>query len=588
MREGRVVRVSGFVVVAENIPFPVMNEVVLVGEKSLIGEVNKISGNRVFIQVYEDTSGLKYGDRVVAIGRLLSAELGPGLMGQVYDGLQRPLEEVAEQSLSFVKPGVRTKRLDHEKKWRFTPADNPPSKVRGGEIIGTVMENPLIAHRILIPPNVKGSLVFLADEDDYTIIDTIARVKGSQGEVFEVKMAHEWPVKIPRPFVEKLDPDEPLVTGIRIIDFMFPIVKGGTAAIPGPFGSGKTMTLQQISKQTDADIVIYVGCGERGNEMADLLDKYRSLADLRSGRPLMEKSIIIANTSNMPVAARESSIFLGVTFAEYFRDMGYNVALIADSTSRWAEALRELSSRMEELPGEEGFPAYLASRLQGFYSRAGKVVTLSGKTGSLTLIGAVSPPGGDFSEPVTQKTLQTVKVFWGLDSDLAYKRHFPAINWLQSYSLYVESVAFWWELNVSERWRILRENMLSILKEEDELMQIVRLIGIGALSESEKAILEVSRIIREAFLKQSALDIRDMYSDPRKTLAVAEMIDYYRERLLEAVSSNIPLEKILGLNIGGEILKLKYLPPGECAKKTLELRERILTEVSGLQRLMEA
>jgi len=588
MREGRVVRVSGFVVVAENIPFPVMNEVVLVGEKSLIGEVNKISGNRVFIQVYEDTSGLKYGDRVVAIGRLLSAELGPGLMGQVYDGLQRPLEEVAEQSRSFVEPGVRTKRLDHEKKWRFIPADNPPSKVRGGEIIGTVMENPLIAHRILIPPNVKGSLVFLADEDDYTIIDTIARVKGPQGEVFEVKMAHEWPVKIPRPFVEKLDPDEPLVTGIRIIDFMFPIVKGGTAAIPGPFGSGKTMTLQQISKQTDADIVIYVGCGERGNEMADLLDKYRSLADLRSGRPLMEKSIIIANTSNMPVAARELSIFLGVTFAEYFRDMGYNVALIADSTSRWAEALRELSSRMEELPGEEGFPAYLASRLQGFYSRAGKVVTLSGKTGSLTLIGAVSPPGGDFSEPVTQKTLQTVKVFWGLDSDLAYKRHFPAINWLQSYSLYVESVAFWWALNVSERWRILRENMLSILKEEDELMQIVRLIGIGALSESEKAILEVSRIIREAFLKQSALDIRDMYSDPRKTLAVAEMIDYYRERLLEAVSSNIPLEKILGLNIGGEILKLKYLLPGECAKKTLELRERILTEVSGLQRLMEA
>ncbi|MGB9717463.1 MAG: V-type ATP synthase subunit A [Thermoproteota archaeon] len=588
MREGRVVRVSGFVVVAENIPFPVMNEVVLVGEKSLIGEVNKISGNRVFIQVYEDTSGLKYGDRVVAIGRLLSAELGPGLIGQVYDGLQRPLEEVAEQSRSFVRPGVRTKRLDHEKKWRFIPADNPPSKVRGGEIIGTVMENPLIAHRILIPPNVEGSLVFLADEDDYTIIDTIARVKGSQGEVFEVKMAHEWPVKIPRPFVEKLDPDEPLVTGIRIIDFMFPIVKGGTAAIPGPFGSGKTMTLQQISKQTDADIVIYVGCGERGNEMADLLDKYRGLADLRSGRPLIEKSIIIANTSNMPVAARESSIFLGVTFAEYFRDMGYNVALIADSTSRWAEALRELSSRMEELPGEEGFPAYLASRLQGFYSRAGKVVTLSGKTGSLTLIGAVSPPGGDFSEPVTQKTLQTVKVFWGLDSDLAYKRHFPAINWLQSYSLYVESVAFWWELNVSEKWRILRGNMLSILKEEDELMQIVRLIGIGALSEREKAILEVSRIIREAFLKQSALDIRDMYSDPRKTLAIAEMIDYYRERLLEAVSSNIPLEKILGLNIGGEILKLKYLPPGECAKKTLELRERIITEVSGLQRLMEA
>lgn len=588
MREGKVVKVSGFMVVAEDIPSPMMNEVVLVGEKSLIGEVNKISGNRVFIQVYEDTSGLKYGDRVIAMGRLLSAELGPGLMGQVYDGLQRPLEEVGKQTGSFITAGTKTKRLDHEKKWHFVPIDDPPSKVRGGEVIGTVVENQLITHRILIPPNVNGNLFYLADEDDYTIVDTIAKVRGPQGEIFSVKMAHEWPVRFPRPFVEKLNPDEPLITGIRIIDFIFPLVKGGTAAIPGPFGSGKTMILQQISRQTDADIVIYVGCGERGNEIADLLNKYRSLADLRVGRPLMEKSIIIANTSNMPVAARESSIFLGVTFAEYFRDMGYNVALIVDSTSRWAEALRELSSRMEELPGEEGFPAYLASRLQGFYSRAGKVVALSGKTGSITIIGAVSPPGGDFSEPVTQKTLQTVKVFWGLDSDLAYKRHFPAINWLQSYSLYVENIAIWWELNISERWRILRENVLSILKEEDELMQIARLIGIGALGERERAILEISRVIREAFLKQSTLDARDMYSDPRKTLTIAEIIDYYREQLLKAVSNNIPLEKMLSLNIGGEILKLKHLPLDECIEEALKLREKIAAGISRIVELVKA
>jgi len=588
MREGKIVRVSGFVVVAEGIPLPMMNEVVLVGEAGLIGEINKISGNKVSIQVYEETTGLKCGDKVIALGRLLSAELGPGILSQVYDGLQRPLKEIAEYAGSFVRAGIRARRLDHEKKWHFVPVKEPPSKVYGGEIIGKVMENELIEHRILIPPNIRGSLISLVGEGDYTVVDTVAKVKATAGEIIEVKMAHEWPVKVPRPFAEKLNPDEPLVTGIRVIDFMFPIVKGGTAAIPGPFGSGKTVTLQQISKQTDADVVIYVGCGERGNEMADLLEKYKTLIDLRSGRPLVERSVIIANTSNMPVAARESSIFLGVTIAEYFRDMGYHVALIADSTSRWAEALRELSSRMEELPGEEGFPAYLASRLQGFYSRAGKVRTLSGKIGSLAIMGAVSPPGGDFSEPVTQKTLQTVKVFWGLDSDLAYKRHFPAINWLQSYSLYVENVSVWWELNISERWRILRESMLSVLKEEDELMQIVRLIGSGALSERERAILEIARVIREALLKQNALDFNEAYSDPKKTLAIAEVIDYYREQLLEAISNNVPLEKVLNLNIGKEIEKLKTLPLDKCLEESFKLKEKIVVEISRLPSLVRA
>jgi V/A-type H+-transporting ATPase subunit A len=565
-----------------------MGEVVLIGEKGLIGEVNRISGNRVFIQVYEDTSGLGYGEKVVALGRLLSAELGPGLLTQVYDGLQRPLEEIVKQADSFVKAGVRTRRLDHEKKWRFIPVDNPPNQVFGGEVIGKVEETKSLTHMILVPPNVRGNLVYLANEGDYTILDKIAEVKDSQGKVLDVKMAHEWPVKVPRPFREKLDPDEPLITGVRIIDFMFPIAKGGTAAIPGPFGSGKTMTLQQVSKQVDADVVIYVGCGERGNEMADLLEKYKSLIDMRSGRPLMERSIIIANTSNMPVAARESSIFLGITFAEYFRDMGYNVVLITDSTSRWAEALRELSSRMEELPGEEGFPAYLTSRLQSFYSRAGKVTTLNGRVGSLTIMGAVSPPGGDFSEPVTQKTLQTVKVFWALDSELAYRRHFPAINWLQSYSLYLENVAFWWELNVSEKWKILRENMLSILREEDELMQIVRLMGISALSDRERAVIEVSTLTREAFLKQSALDEKDAYSDPRKTIMIAEVIDYYREHLFEAVSNNIPLERALDPNINREILELKRLPLDKLIDAATQIKERIIGKFSELQRPVNA
>jgi V/A-type H+-transporting ATPase subunit A len=565
-----------------------MGEVVLIGEKGLIGEVNRISGNRVFIQVYEDTSGLGYGEKVVALGRLLSAELGPGLLTQVYDGLQRPLEEIVKQADSFVKAGVRTRRLDHEKKWRFIHVDNPPNQVFGGEVIGKVEETKSLTHMILVPPNVRGNLVYLANEGDYTILDKIAEVKDSQGKVLDVKMAHEWPVKVPRPFREKLDPDEPLITGVRIIDFMFPIAKGGTAAIPGPFGSGKTMTLQQVSKQVDADVVIYVGCGERGNEMADLLEKYKSLIDMRSGRPLMERSIIIANTSNMPVAARESSIFLGITFAEYFRDMGYNVVLITDSTSRWAEALRELSSRMEELPGEEGFPAYLTSRLQSFYSRAGKVTTLNGRVGSLTIMGAVSPPGGDFSEPVTQKTLQTVKVFWALDSELAYRRHFPAINWLQSYSLYLENVAFWWELNVSEKWKILRENMLSILREEDELMQIVRLMGISALSDRERAVIEVSTLTREAFLKQSALDEKDAYSDPRKTIMIAEVIDYYREHLFEAVSNNIPLERALDPNINREILELKRLPLDKLIDAATQIKERIIGKFSELQRPVNA
>jgi V/A-type H+-transporting ATPase subunit A len=565
-----------------------MGEVVLIGEKGLIGEVNRISGNRVFIQVYEDTSGLGYGEKVVALGRLLSAELGPGLLTQVYDGLQRPLEEIVKQADSYVKAGVRTRRLDHEKKWRFIPVDNPPNQVFGGEVIGKVEETKSLTHMILVPPNVRGNLVYLANEGDYTILDKIAEVKDSQGKVLDVKMAHEWPVKVPRPFREKLDPDEPLITGVRIIDFMFPIAKGGTAAIPGPFGSGKTMTLQQVSKQVDADVVIYVGCGERGNEMADLLEKYKSLIDMRSGRPLMERSIIIANTSNMPVAARESSIFLGITFAEYFRDMGYNVVLITDSTSRWAEALRELSSRMEELPGEEGFPAYLTSRLQSFYSRAGKVTTLNGRVGSLTIMGAVSPPGGDFSEPVTQKTLQTVKVFWALDSELAYRRHFPAINWLQSYSLYLENVAFWWELNVSEKWKILRENMLSILREEDELMQIVRLMGISALSDRERAVIEVSTLTREAFLKQSALDEKDAYSDPRKTIMIAEVIDYYREHLFEAVSNNIPLERALDPNINREILELKRLPLDKLIDAATQIKERIIGKFSELQRPVNA
>jgi V/A-type H+-transporting ATPase subunit A len=586
MREGRIIRVSGFVVVAEKIPQPMMGEVVLVGESGLVGEINRIVGEQAFIQVYEDTTGLKSGDNVTAIGRLLSAELGPGMLGQIYDGLQRPLEDIAEYAGAFMRTGLRTKRLDHEKKWHFVPSRDPPKKISGGEIIGTVRENDVIEHRILIPPNVKGDVINLVEEGDYTIVEPIVKVT-SMNQVIDVKMAQEWPVKAPRPFSEKLDPDEPLITGVRTIDFLFPISKGGTAGIPGPFGSGKTVTLQQISKQADADIIIYVGCGERGNEMADLLDKYRTLSDPRAGKPLLRRSIVIANTSNMPVAARESSIFLGVTMAEYFRDMGYNVALIADSTSRWAEALRELGSRMEEIPGEEGFPAYLASRLQGFYSRAGKVRTLGGKIGSVSLMGAVSPPGGDFSEPVTQKTLQSVKVFWGLDSELAHSRHFPAINWTQSYSLYINNVAVWWELNVSERWRQLRNSMLRLLKEEDDLMQLVRLVGSGALDERERATLEVARVIRTAFLQQSALTAEESYSDPRKTFAIAEVIEYYREQVFDAISGGVLLEKIQSMGLDREIGSLMALPLEKCLDESLVLKEKIVVGISGLAGLEE-
>lgn len=587
MREGNITRVFGFLVVAREIPKPMMGEVVLVGEKGLVGEINRIVGDQAFIQVYEDTTGLRTGDTVTAIGRLLSAELGPGMLGEIYDGLQRPLEDIAQEAGAFIRTGLKAKRLDHEKKWHFVPSEDLPKKVSGGEILGKVKENEVIEHRILVPPNVAGDVKSLAEEGDYTIVEPILRVS-SVNQAVDVKMAQEWPVKAPRPFAEKLDPNEPLITGVRVIDFLFPISKGGSAGIPGPFGSGKTVTLQQISKQADADIIIYVGCGERGNEMADLLDKYKALSDPRTKIPLLRRSIVIANTSNMPVAARESSIFLGATMAEYFRDMGYNVAMIADSTSRWAEALRELGSRMEEIPGEEGFPAYLASRLQGFYSRAGRVRTLGGRIGSVSLMGAVSPPGGDFSEPVTQKTLQSVKVFWGLDAELAHSRHFPAINWTQSYSLYVDNVAVWWELNVSERWRQLRSEMLRLLKEEDELMQLVRLVGSGALDERERATLEIAKVIRTAFLQQSALTEEEAYSDLKKTFAIAEVIDYYKEQVFDAISNGVLLEKIQSMGLSKEIESLKTMPLDECLDKSVILKERIVLDISELPKLVKA
>jgi len=485
---GEIYRISGPLVIAEGLKAK-MYDVCKVGEEGLMGEVVGIKGDKVLIQVYEDTSGIRPGEKVVNTGMPLSVELGPGMLGMIYDGVQRPLPVLRELTGDFIGRGVEAPALDRKKKWPFKPILKKGDKVKGGEIIGIVKETELIKeHRILVPPNVSGTIVEIY-EGDFTVEDTIAVLDNGT----ELKLYHRWPVRVPRPYVEKLPPEVPLITGQRVLDTFFPVAKGGTAAIPGPFGSGKTVTQHQLAKWADAQIIVYIGCGERGNEMTEVLEEFPELKDPRTGRPLMERTILIANTSNMPVAAREASVYTGITIAEYFRDMGYDVAIQADSTSRWAEAMREISGRLEEMPGEEGYPAYLASRLAEFYERAGRVKTLSGYVGSVTVIGAVSPPGGDFSEPVTQNTLRIVKVFWALDAKLAARRHFPAINWLQSYSLYVDVLRPWFEKNVAPDWGELRNWAMEVLQEEANLQEIVQLVGSDALPDAQRIILEVGK-----------------------------------------------------------------------------------------------
>ncbi|WP_456435182.1 ATP synthase subunit A [Methanopyrus sp.] len=575
--KGEIVKIAGPVVEAVGCEGAKMYEVFRVGDEGLIGEVINIEGDRATIQVYEETTGLQPGEPVKGTGELLSVELGPGLLTQIFDGIQRPLPEIRKEVGDFVERGVLVPALDRKKKWEFTPKVKEGEKVEDGDILGTVPETELIEHKIMVPPGISGEVIEIAADGEYTVEDTIAVIEDEEGEEHEVTMMQEWPVRKPRPYKRKLDPEEPLITGQRVIDTFFPVAKGGTAAIPGPFGSGKTVTQQQLAKWADAHVVVYIGCGERGNEMTEVLEDFPELEDPRTGRPLMERTVLVANTSNMPVAAREACIYTGITMAEYYRDMGYDVALMADSTSRWAEALREISGRLEEMPGEEGYPAYLASRLAEFYERAGRVVCLGSddRVGSVTVVGAVSPPGGDFSEPVTQNTLRIVKVFWALDSKLADRRHFPAINWLQSYSLYLDDVENWWHEEVGNDWRELRDEAMEILQRESELEEIVQLVGPDALPESERLILEVARMIREDFLQQNAFHEVDTYCPPEKQYEMLKTVLHFKERAEEAVDKGVPVDEILKLDVIDDIARMKVISNEEAKDKIQEIRKKI-------------
>jgi V/A-type H+-transporting ATPase subunit A len=546
-------RIAGPVVTAVNLDAH-MYDVVKVGKEALMGEVIKIQGNNTIIQVYEDTSGIRPGEPVVNTGLSLSVELGPGLLTSIYDGIQRPLEVLVKKMGNFIERGVTAPGLSHDKKWTFKPVVKAGDKVEPGAILGEVQETNIV-HKVMLPPNVKAGVVKTIMSGDFTIDETICVLDDGR----EYPMLQRWPVRVPRPVREKKNPTIPLITGQRILDGLFPIAKGGTAAIPGPFGSGKTVTQQQLAKWSDAEIVVYIGCGERGNEMTEVLTEFPSLEDPKSGKPLMERTVLIANTSNMPVAAREASVYTGITIAEYFRDMGYDVSLMADSTSRWAEAMREISSRLEEMPGEEGYPAYLAARLSEFYERAGLVETLNGKSGSVSVIGAVSPPGGDFSEPVTQNTLRIVKVFWALDAKLSQRRHFPAINWLNSYSLYLDALHDWYDKEVSPDWNKIRSWAMEVLQKEAELQEIVQLVGSDALPESEQVTIEVARMIREIFLQQNAYDAVDTYCDMKKQYDMLKAIKTFADYAYAAQLAGVSPSQIIAVKAKNELPQIKFI-----------------------------
>ena len=583
MPKGVIDHIAGPVVIASNMAGSEMFEVVKVGEVGLIGEIIRLVGDTATIQVYEETTGIGPGEPVEGTGRPLSVELGPGLIGQVYDGIQRPLPTVQDLVGPFIQRGVTVLPLDREKKWHFSPTIKKGAKVTGGDILGVVPETPLVTQKILIPPGVNGILKAVASEGDYKITETIAEVE-TPHRLETLRLTHIWPVRQPRPYKMKVPPDVPLFTGQRIIDALFPIPKGGTACIPGGFGTGKTVMQHQLAQWADANIIIYVGCGERGNEMAEVLERFPKLTDPLSGQPLMARTILIANTSNMPIAAREASVYTGITLGEYFRDMGYNVALMADSTSRWAEALREISGRLEEMPGEEGYPAYLASRLAEFYERAGRVVTIGSedRMGSIAVIGAVSPPGADFSEPITQNTLRITKVFWGLDTALAQRRHFPAINWLTSYSLYLDTMKSWYDQNLGLDWAKIREGAMYLLQRDEELREIVTLVGPDALSESQRLILEAAGMIKEDFLRQSAYHAVDTYCPIDKTYHMLSLILKFYEHMKAAVERGVPLEKIISLPVKEELARMKIVPPKEFDKLSSELDRRITDQFNQL------
>jgi len=551
--KGVLKRIAGPVVTAVNLDAH-MYDVVKVGDEQLMGEVIKIKGEDIIIQVYEDTSGIKPGEPVENTGLSLSVELGPGLLTSIYDGIQRPLEVLVEKMGDFIERGVTAPGLSHDKKWDFKPVVKTGDLVAPGTIIGEVQETNIV-HKIMIPPDVEGGKIKDIKSGSFTIDDIICTLDNGA----EISMMHKWPVRIPRPVTEKLNPDIPLITGQRILDGLFPIAKGGTAAIPGPFGSGKTVTQQALAKWSDAEIVVYIGCGERGNEMTEVLTEFSELEDPKTGKPLMERTVLIANTSNMPVAAREASVYTGITIAEYFRDMGYDVSLMADSTSRWAEAMREISSRLEEMPGEEGYPAYLAARLSEFYERAGRVNTLNKDFGSVTVIGAVSPPGGDFSEPVTQNTLRIVKCFWALDAKLSQRRHFPAINWLNSYSLYLDTLSRYYDEKVSPEWNPLRSWAMEVLQKEAELQEIVQLVGSDALPDEEQVTIEVARMLREIFLQQNAFDPVDTFCDMTKQFDILKAIKFYSDQAYTALKAGVITSQIVGLKAKNDLPQIKYV-----------------------------
>jgi V/A-type H+/Na+-transporting ATPase subunit A len=582
--KGKIVWVSGPAVRADGMSTVKMYETVEVGESKLIGEVIRLTGDVAFMQVYESTSGLKPGEEVVGTGQPLSVLLGPGIIGRIYDGIQRPLDDIAEKSGAFIGRGITTSPVDMKKKFKFNPTVKKDDTIFGGSILGTVEETPLLTHKILVPPNyAEATITEIVKEGDYDLEDVIAQAKSKSADKIELKMYHKWPVRKPRPYAERYDPTVPLVTGQRIIDTYFPIAKGGTGGIPGGFGTGKTVTLHQIAKWADSQVVVYIGCGERGNEMTEVLVEFPHLIDPRSQRPLMERTVLVANTSNMPVAAREASIYTGVTIAEYYRDMGYDVVLVADSTSRWAEALREMSGRLEEMPAEEGYPSYLASRLAEFYERAGRIRALGSpdRSGSVTIVGAVSPSGADFTEPVTTHTIRFIKTFWALDTRLAYSRHYPSINWMQSYSGYLEDISKWWKENVSPDWYDLRAESYHILQREDTLKEIVRLLGPEALPDEEKLVMEVARMLKIGILQQNSFDKVDTYCSPVKQLKLVRlMVKFYKEAQ-KALKEGKTLADIRALPIITTLLKAKFEVTDEQISKLDEIDKQLSDSFKG-------
>ena len=580
--KGTVVKISGPLVVAEGMRDANMFDVVRVSDKRLIGEIIEMHGDRASIQVYEETSGLGTGEAVESTGEPMSVELGPGLIGSIFDGIQRPLDAIRKVCGNNLARGVEVPSLKRETVWKFTPSVKVGDKVVGGDIIGTVPETDIVLHKIMVPNGVEGTVKKIS-EGEFHADDTVCIIETAKGEK-ELSLIQKWPVRQGRPYQKKLSPTMPLVTGQRVVDCLFPIAKGGVAAIPGPFGSGKTVTQHQLAKWAEADIIVYIGCGERGNEMTDVLNEFPELIDPNTGKSLMERTVLIANTSDMPVAAREASVYTGITIAEYYRDMGYSVALMADSTSRWAEALREMSGRLEEMPGDEGYPAYLGSRLAQFYERAGRVISTGteGREGALSVIGAVSPPGGDISEPVSQATLRIVKVFWGLDSNLAYQRHFPAINWLTSYSLYADSLADWYNNNVSKDWMKSRARFMEILHEEAELKEIVKLIGMDALSPNDRLKMETARSIREDFLHQLAFHEVDTYTSLKKQLYMMKLILNFNDEAADVLAKGADVEAVADLEVREKIGRFKYIEEEKTDAEFDKLSVEISSELNEL------